>query len=204
MIRRLFEQMNCDYIVIDTAGVGLGVFDNLVKDMTDDVTGEFYPAFTCINDSEMAAHYKGSSTNPAKVIYSVKASAKWNSQCAYSLRDCIRRGKMRLLLDEDEFNEKYENEKAYSELSAEDKLTIKMPFIQTSLLITELVNLEYTTVGSEIKIKETGTNRKDRYSSLSYANQIANELERKLSKPKLSDNSFRLRLRSPKCMQIGR
>ena len=152
----------------------------------------------------MAAHYKGSSTNPAKVIYSVKASAKWNSQCAYSLRDCIRRGKMRLLLDEDEFNEKYENEKAYSELSAEDKLTIKMPFIQTSLLITELVNLEYTTVGSEIKIKETGTNRKDRYSSLSYANQIANELERKLSKPKLSDNSFRLRLRSPKCMQIGR
>lgn len=204
MIRRLFEQMNCDYIVIDTAGVGLGVFDNLVKDMTDDVTGEFYSAFTCINDSEMAAHYKGSSTNPAKVIYSVKASAKWNSQCAYSLRDCIRRGKMRLLLDEDEFNEKYENEKAYSELSAEDKLTIKMPFIQTSLLITELVNLEYTTVGSEIKIKETGTNRKDRYSSLSYANQIANELERKLSKPKLSDNSFRLRLRSPKCMQIGR
>ena len=152
----------------------------------------------------MAAHYKGSSTNPAKVIYSVKASAKWNSQCAYSLRDCIRRGKMRLLMDEDEFNERYENEKAYSELSAEDKLTVKMPFIQTSLLITELVNLEYTTVGSEIKIKETGTNRKDRYSSLSYANQIANELERKLCKPKLSDNSFRLRLRSPKCMQIGR
>lgn len=203
-IRRLFEQMDCDYIVIDTQGVGVGVFDNLVKDMSDDVTGEFYPAFTCINDAEMAEHYKGSSLNPAKVIYSVKANTKWNSQCAYSLRDCIRRGKMRLLLNEDEFNEMYESNKAFYNLSADDKLSIKMPYIQTSLLINELVNLEYTTVGSEIKIKETGTNRKDRYSSLSYANQIANELERKLSKPKLSESAFRLQFRSPKCMQIGR
>ena len=203
-IRRIFEQMDCDYIVIDTQGVGVGVFDNLVKDMTDDITGEFYPAFTCINDAEMAEHYKGSSTNPAKVIYSVKANTKWNSQCAYALRDCIRRGKMRLLLDEEEFNDEYESKKAFYNLSAEDKLTIKMPYIQTSLLINELVNLEYTTVGAEIKIKETGTNRKDRYSSLSYANQIANELERKLSKPKLSQSAFRLQCRSPKCMLIGR
>ena len=203
-IRRIFEQMDCDYMVIDTQGVGVGVFDNLVKDMTDEITGEFYPAFTCINDAEMAEHYKGSSTNPAKVIYSVKANTKWNSQCAYALRDCIRRGKMRLLLDEEEFNDEYESNKAFYNLSAEDKLTIKMPYIQTSLLINELVNLEYTTVGAEIKIKETGTNRKDRYSSLSYANQIANELERKLSKPKLSQSSFRLQCRSPKCMSIGR
>ena len=204
MIRRLFEQMDCDYIVIDTQGVGVGVYDNLVKDMTDDITGEFYPAFTCINDDEMAVHYKGASSNPAKVIYSIKANSKWNSQCAYALRDCIRRGKMRLLLDEEEFNDVYESNKAFCTLSAEDKLTLKWPFIQTSLLINELVNLEYTTVGSEIKIKETGTNRKDRYSSLSYANQIANELERKLSKPKTSDSTFRLQFRSPKCMSIGR
>lgn len=203
IIRRLFEQFSCDYIVIDTAGVGLGVYDNLVKDMTDDVTGEFYPAFSCINDPEMAEHYKGASRNPAKVIYSIKASAKWNSQCAYSLRDCIRRGKMRLLISEEEFRDMYENNKAYYSLSEEDKLVLKMPYIQTSLLINELVNLEYTANGSEIKIKETGDNRKDRYSSLSYANQIANELERKLSKPKPTE-SFGLKFRSPKCMTIGR
>jgi len=204
LIRRLYEQMNCDYIVIDTAGVGLGVFDNLVKDMTDDVSGEFYPALTCVNDPEMALHYKGASSSPAKVIYSVKASSKWNTQCAYSLRDCIRRGKMRLLLDEEEFRDIYESSKAYCELSEEDKITIRMPFIQTSLLISEMVNLEYTTVGTEIKIKESGTSRKDRYSSLSYANQIANELERKLRKPNLSKDMFGFKLRSPKCMTIGR
>ena len=124
--------------------------------MVDDLTGEFYPAFTCLNDEEMAQHYKGKSRNPKQVIYSVKATSKWNSQCAYSLRDCIDRGKMRLLLGEEEFDEMMESNKAYQELSAEDKLTLKMPFIQTSLLINELVNLEYTTVGTDIKIKEIG------------------------------------------------
>ncbi len=202
LIRRLYEQMECDYIVLDTNGVGNGIFDNLVDDMVDDLTGEFYPAFTCLNDEEMAQHYKGKSRNPKQVIYSVKATSKWNSQCAYSLRDCIDRGKMRLLLGEEEFDEMMESNKAYQELSAEDKLTLKMPFIQTSLLINELVNLEYTTVGTDIKIKEIGTNRKDRYSSISYANQFANELERKLARPRISSDGIRLHTRVPKCMTI--
>lgn len=107
---------------------------------------------------------------------------------------------MRLLLGEEEFDEMMESNKAYQELSAEDKLTLKMPFIQTSLLINELINLEYTTVGTEIKIKETGTNRKDRYSSISYANQFANELERKLARPRITSDGIRLFTRVPKCM----
>ena len=90
---------------------------------------------------------------------------------------------MRLLLGEEEFDEMMESNKAYQELSAEDKLTLKMPFIQTSLLINELVNLEYTTVGTDIKIKEIGTNRKDRYSSIAYSYWCACQLELKL-KPK--------------------
>ena len=203
IIRRLYEQMNCDYIIIDTQGVGVGIYDNLVDDLTDDVTGQFYPAFTCFNDPEMATHYKGSGRNPAKVIYSVKANAKWNSQCAFSLRDCINRGKMRLLLDEEEFDEIMENSKAYENLSVEDKITLKMPYIQTSLLISELVNLEYVTIGTEIKIKEIGTARKDRYSSLSYANQFANELERKLSKPHISSDGVKLCMRIPHCMSVS-
>lgn len=204
IIRRLFEQMQCDYIVIDTNGVGNGIFDCLVDDMTDDMTGTFYPAFTCCNDEEMAAHYKGKSRTPQAVIYSVKATSKWNSACAYSLRDAIERGKMRLPLSEEEYDEMMDSIKAYQELSAEDKLTLKMPFIQTSLLVNELVNLEYTTIGTDIKIKEIGTNRKDRYSSISYANQFANELERKLSRPRLSTSGLKLHTRVPTCINVGK
>lgn len=203
IIRRLFEQMECDYIVLDTAGAGIGIYDNLVKDLADDATGIEYPALQCLNDDEMADHYKGVSKNPRKVIYSIKANARWNSQCAFSLRDCLKRGKMRLLLTEFDYEDEMDENKTYASLSLDDKITLKMPYIQTSLLISELTNLEYTTTGSDVKIKETGTNRKDRYSSISYANQIANELERNLTKHNTSTIGVNLSMRTPSCMSIG-
>ena len=202
IVRRLFEQMDCDYIVIDANGVGMGIYDCLVDDMTDDVTGEFYPAFTCINDETMADHYKGSGRSPQKVIYSVKASAKFNSQCAYSLRDCIERGKLRLLMSEEDFVAEMEEKKEYQDLSTEDQVDLRMPYIQTSLLINELVNLEYTSQGTEIKIKETGSNRKDRYSSLAYGNQIANELERKLTRRPERTDKVVMNFRAPSCLGL--
>jgi hypothetical protein len=202
IVRRLFEQMDCDYIVIDANGVGMGIYDCLVDDMTDDVTGEFYPAFTCINDETMADHYKGAGRSPQKVIYSVKASAKFNSQCAYSLRDCIERGKLRLLMSEEDFVAEMEEKKEYQDLSTEDQVDLRMPYIQTSLLINELVNLEYTSQGTEIKIKETGSNRKDRYSSLAYGNQIANELERKLTRRPERTDKVVMNFRAPSCLGL--
>lgn len=202
IVRRLFEQMDCDYIVIDANGVGMGIYDCLVDDMTDDVTGDFYPAFTCINDETMADHYKGSGRSPQKVIYSVKASAKFNSQCAYSLRDCIERGKLRLLMSEEDFIAEMEEKKEWQDLSTEDQVDLRMPYIQTSLLINELINLEYTSQGTEIKIKETGSNRKDRYSSLAYGNLIANELERKLSRRPEGSDRFIMNFRAPSCLGV--
>ena len=202
IVRRLFEQMSCDYLVIDANGVGMGIYDCLVDDMTDDISGEFYPAFSCINDDTMAEHYKGASRTPRKVIYSIKASAKFNSQCAYSLRDCIERGKLRLLISEEDFVEQMEKISAYNDLSPEDQITLRMPYIHTSLLITELVNLEYSSMGTEIKIKETGTHRKDRYSALSYGNQIANELERKLSRKAEPTDQITMNFRAPSCLGV--
>lgn len=197
-IRRLYADMNCDYIVIDRGGAGIGIVDNLMKDMIDEETGETYSAFTCMNDEEIASRYKGSSPNPPKVIYAVVGSPKFNSECAFSLRDCIKRGKTRLLMTEQAFEEKMRSSRLYNELSPEQKMDLRMPFVQTTLIITELVLLEYTTIGSEVRIKEQGTNRKDRYSALAYGNQFANELERKKRKIKVNNNKLVFNMRAPK------
>lgn len=179
-IRKLFEDMECDYIVIDTNGVGIGVYDNLVSDLVDENTGTMYEALSCINDSDMASRYKGHSKSPRKVIYSIKASSGFNSQCAFALRDSIVRGKIRLLMTEQEFRAELNKNKLYKSISADDRIDLELPYIQTTLLVNELVNLEYTTSGTDIKIKEQYDKRKDRYSSLSYGNFVANELERKI------------------------
>ena len=61
-----------------------------------------------------------------------------------------------------------------------------MPYIHTTLLVNELVNLqsEQKAGTNTIRVYEKSGMRKDRYSSLSYNIYVAKELERKLSKPK--------------------
>ena len=197
-IRKTFDELECDYIVIDANGVGSGIYDNLVDDIIEDGSGKVYPALQCCNNKEMAERYKGKDAYPRKVIYSIKASAEFNSECAFSLRDVISRGKLRLLESEESFETRMSNNKQYKELTPEQKLNIRMPYIQTRLLIMELVNLEYTTQGNNIKIKEQYDKRKDRYSALAYGNIIANELELKLKKPNNNNlNLFNFRMRPP-------
>lgn len=192
-IRRLYEDFECDYIVMDTNGVGNGIFDYLVADMTDPDTGEMYPALTCKNNEEMASKYKGTSKNPTKAIYSIKATGELNSIYAQQLKDNISRKKTRLLITEFEADTEFKKHKAYKSLSEEQKAEILKPYIQTTLAINEIVNLEYEVVGNKIKISEKGSNRKDRYSALAYGNYIASELERETIKKKNMQSSYQKR-----------
>ena len=98
MIRKLYDEYSCDYIVIDTNGVGLGCYDALARDIADPETGEVYPALSCCNDKTMAE--RCSSPNADKVIWSIKANAQMNSDCAVLLREGFRSGKIRLLVSE--------------------------------------------------------------------------------------------------------
>lgn len=200
-IRKLFDDLECDYIVLDTNGVGMGVYDNLVDDLVDNESGKVYPALQCCNDNEMAKHYKGKDVYPRKVIYSIKATANFNSQCAFSLRDVISRGKLRLLESEKEFETRMSTNKAYKDLSLDQKQVVRMPYIQTTLLINELINLEYVAQGNNVKIKEQSDRRKDRYSALSYGNQIANDLELKLKKPNSVIDMFKFKMRPPSTLK---
>ena len=85
MIRRLYEEFLCDYIVLDTRSVGLSVYDALSKDIIDPDTGESYQALSCCNNDELAERCV-SRTAP-KVIWSINATNAFNSECAIMLRE---------------------------------------------------------------------------------------------------------------------
>ena len=174
--RRLFDDFDCDYIIVDTNGVGVGVFDNLVIDQVDDERNIVYPAWSCINDEKMAERCK--EPEAEKLIYSIKATAQFNSDAAVYLRDCIQRGKVRLLINEIEANEQLNKSRQYQSLLVDDQVMFQEPYYQTTAMIQEMVNLDYTTVNGKIKVVEASGMRKDRYSAISYANYIATELER--------------------------
>lgn len=178
-IRRLYEQFDCDYIVVDTHSFGLSIFDNLATNIYDKEFDIEYEALSCINDEEMAKRCFVD-TAP-KVIYSIKANAQLNNDMHVYVRDDLKRGKIRLLVNDIESREVLSNIKGYSDLPLEEQIDFQMPYVQTTFLINEMINLEKVSEdGQLIKLKEPSTKRKDRYSALGYGIYVAKLLESKL------------------------
>lgn len=180
VIRKLFDEFECDYLVLDSQGAGIGVFDALARDIVDPETGEIYPALSCYNDSAMAA--RCTVPGAPKVIWSIKASAQFNSDAAILLREAFQNGRIRLLETEYEADDFLRDVKGFKGLSQHDQLMFKLPYINTTLLIDELTKLEHDESGGKVRIKERHGMRKDRYSSLAYNYYVAVQLENKLSR----------------------
>ena len=186
IIRRLFAQFKCTDLVIDTnGGYGLGIFDILTEDMIDPDTGDLYPALSCCNDPAMRQRCKVA--NAPEVIWSIKAHEAFNTRVCTLLRSGFQNGKINLLVSEFASEELLKDRiKTFKKLQPQDQLELKMPYVQTTLLIYELINLEYETRGTNIKLIEKSGMRKDRYSSLAYNYYVQCELERDLRKPTTS------------------
>ena len=186
-IRKLFEEFQCDYIVIDSNGLGLGVFDQLVTNLYDTETGISYDAVSCINNEEMAN--RCFVEDAPKVIYSIKADAKLNSQMHVFVRDELKRGSLRLLMSENDGRGRFCEIDEFNKMPKEEQMKYLSPYVQTTLLINEMINLEQVDnqTNGLIKLIEPSTKRKDRYSSIGYGIFIAKELEQEL-RPKRDDS----------------
>lgn len=186
-IRRYFDEYNCDYLVLDTAGIGLGCFDALTNDIVDPETGVLYPAISSCNNSEMAS--RCSVAGAEKVIWAIKASAQFNSDAAFLTREGFRSGRIRLLTTEYDADELLSEIKGYSSLSPAEQMKFKAPYIHTTLLVDELTKLLHEENGGKVKLFERAGMRKDRYSSLSYNYYVAMQIEAKASKNKRNNIS---------------
>ena len=179
IVRKLYAQFKCTDLVIDCNGQGLGVYDKLIQDIIDPTTGELYPALSCCNDKVMAERCKVD--NAPKVIWSIKANASFNNEICILLRSGFQNGKINLLVSEFEAEEILkERFKGFEKMLPFEQTQYKMPFIQTTLLVYELISLEHEIKGTNIKITEKSGMRKDRYSSLAYNYWVQCQLEREL------------------------
>lgn len=181
-IRQMFDDFDCDYIILDCAGVGMGIFDSLCQNLYDKDRLREYEAFSSMNDEDMASRCQV--PDAPKKIYTMKAYAQINSDCAISFRDNLRKGKIKLLINENESKELLNGLKGFENLGAEEQSMFIHPYIQISSLISEMVNLEaeINAQTSQVKLKEQSGQRKDRWSSVSYGNYLANILEKDLQK----------------------
>lgn len=174
LVMRLYYQYNCTDCAIDTNGVGLGVYDFVIKDQYDPDYGVTYNALSCCNDDTMAERCKVRGAN--KTVWSIKGSADFNSKAAASLRVALQNGKINLLVNEFECEDTIKKIRGYGKMTPAEQAMLKMPYIQTSFMVNELVNLEYSIKGSNVKIQEKPGMRKDRFSSLEYLWYVVQQL----------------------------
>lgn len=204
VLRKYFAEFDCDYLVLDTNGLGLGVSDALMTDIYDPKDGNTYGALSCYNNPELASRCL--IKDAPRVIYSIKGQSEFNSQCAITLREAIKQGQIRLLISEYDAEDILGELKGYNSLEPADALYYKMPYIQTTLMINELINLEYEAKNSVIKVKEKSGWRKDRYSSLSYNIFVAKIIEREMASApthKAIENMV-FNFRAPKTKKINK
>ena len=186
LVMRYYYQYNCDYIAIDANGVGQSILDYLMADRFDPMYGQAYGALDCIDAPELSERCKVKGA--PKVIYAIKASARSNNDMCIALRAGFQNGYINLLSSDNNIEEKLSKIRGYSKLSDVQKAKLKLPYIQTTFLIDELINLSHDTSNGMIKVKERAGMRKDRYSSLQYGWYVVQELSKKLKPKKQTTN----------------
>lgn len=189
ILMRYFNKYKCDQLVLDCAGVGLGVYDYICRSHYDPETGETYMAMKCCNDDDMAIRCKEEVNLPC--VWSVKANLKFNSQICLALRDGIRNGRVNFLkgelLVDDIVSSDY---KGYKKLSLQEQARLKTAYVQTTMAVFELIKLHTVMSGGTITVKEQSGMRKDRYSSIAYNYWCASQLEQQLRPRSTSTQSL--------------
>ena len=186
-IKQLFYDFGADYVVLDTRNGGILVYDRLAKFLYDEDRDVEYRAWQCINDETIANRVIVTGAEP--VVFAINASQKLNSDIATCMRDVLESKRIDLLVSHNEAVDDILNHipEYANALDADTMVFYERPYLETQELISEMIALEYER-GEQTgvyKIFEVGTNTKDRYTSVSYANWFASLLEQDL----LSDQS---------------
>ena len=182
IVMRTFYEYNCTELVIDCNGLGLGVADFITNNQYDSVTGKMYKGFKCCNDEEMAIRCK--IKDPNEHFWSIKANTNLNNEICVLLRNGFANGRINIpVFEEDGIEYLRKTHKGFNKLDSISQALFKKTYVQTSLLINELINLNHEIKNEKIKIITKSGMRKDRYSSLAYNYWVVNEIEKK-RKPK--------------------
>lgn len=187
IVMRTFYQYNCTDLVLDTNGVGLAIYDYLIKPQYDPDYGVTYDALTCINDSTMADRCKIKGAN--KVIWSIKATREFNSNAALGLRAGFQNGNINLLISDVDIEVELKKIRGYKKFTQREQDLLKVPYVQTTFLVNELINLEHEVRGTNVVVYERSGMRKDRYSSIMMNYKICQDLAVK-QKPKEKHNKL--------------
>lgn len=187
-LKKLVFHYNASMLVVDANGVGKGLVDFLVKENIDELSGDIYAPFSVVNDDRYN-EFKTKDSLP--LLYNV-LSQGIASDIHVNCLSQISSGKVKFLIDEMSAKSKLTNSKKGREMDSDKLAEYLSPFIMTSILKDEMMNLRAKHQGKNV-ILDRISNRigKDKFSSLEYGLWYIKELEDKsFNKNKIDISNF--------------
>lgn len=173
MLKKMFYKYKARRLVIDANGIGMPLIDFMVKSQVDPATGDFLPDFGVYGgtQSDAVQEYKKYRTENTEenAMYLVKAHAAENTECYSITQDWLTSGKIRFLIDEKTAKDKLLGTARGQKMSPEERNDYLRPYVLTSFLREEMLNLRETNEGVNIILKQaTRAVPKDKFSAFVY------------------------------------
>lgn len=179
-IKKLYYKYRARAVAIDANGLGIGLIDYMVKGQ-EDVDGTYFPPFGVDNDEE--GFYKKFRTDDMEkdALFLIKANAPINTEAHTYVQTQLFSGKIKLLIDEQAAKNKLMGTKAGQTMDPNKRAEYLKPFVHTSILREQMLNLVEENEGVNIILKQsTKSVKKDKFSAFEYGlYYIKQEEERK-------------------------
>lgn len=165
------------------------MFDSLTQPLQVEDKGITYPPLTVANDPFIDEKLRDELTkrtlgiNALPVIYPIMATQTLNSQIAVSFRSSLQKKLWKFLIpeaDAEEFLIKTNKDFTDDPNDSSSYGFFLNPYANTSLFISECINLDMTLVNGMIKLSEKQGAYKDRYTSVSYGNYVISHFDKNL------------------------
>ena len=193
-LKRLFYKYKARKLAIDANGLGIGLIDYMIKSQEDPETGEYLPPFGVENDEE--GFYKKYKTADTEIdaMFLIKANAPINTEAYSYVQTQLSSGKIKFLIDENQAKVKLMSTKAGQSMDATQREAYLRPFVLTSILEAQMLNLVEENEGVNIILKQsTKSIKKDKFSALTYGLYYIKQEEdrgRKRKKRNITDMLF--------------
>ena len=197
-VKKLFYKYKCRVAAIDANGLGVGFIDFMTKAQIDPETGDELPPFgveggTFDEVHEQYKKIKGDNIEK-DAMYLIKANAPINTEAHAYVQTQLSSGKIKLLIDEREASTKLMSTKVGQNMTPEQRAEYLMPFVQTSILKDQMLNLIESNEGVNIILKQNNNSiKKDKFSAFEYGLYYAKldeERKRKRKSHSIADMMF--------------
>lgn len=196
-LKKLYYRYKARTMAIDANGLGVGLIDFMTKAQVDPDNGDILPPFGVEGGTseDIMNQYKDVNKAPdveKDAMYLIKANAPINTEAYSYTQTQMSSGRVQFLIDEATAKTKLMSTKLGQNMTSEQRNERLMPFVLTTALKAQMLNLVEENQGVNIILKQSSRSiKKDRFSAFVYGMYyIKKEEERMRKRKKRNINDF--------------